>query len=134
IIPSNIKIHFEKGVVFLAKDNLKQNNSDAEVLFRFESSENVLFDGNGALLKMNKSKYSGQLNHLIMINGAKNITIKNINAYNSGGDGFYVGAVRTRRNASENIRFYNCIAKYNRRQGMSVTSVDGLYVENCEFS
>jgi len=134
VIPSNIKIFFEKGAVFLAKNNLKQGSSNAEVLFKFESSENVVFDGNGAVFKMNKDKYSGQFNHIIMVNGARNITIKNVKALNAGGDGFYIGAVRTKRLASENIRIYNCVAKNNRRQGMSVTSVNGLYVEGCEFS
>lgn len=133
LIPSNTVIVFDKGVVFLAKDNLTQNIRNAESLFRFEGSENVLFDGNGAVFKMNKRKYSGEFNHIIMVNGAKNITIKNVNALDSGGDGFYVGAAWTKRKASENIRFYNCVAQNNRRQGMSVISVDGLYVENCEF-
>lgn len=134
LIPSNIKVIFGNNVVFLAKDNLKQDMRNAEVLFRFEGSENVVFDGNGAIFKMNKEKYSGESNHIIKVNGAKNITIKNVNAISSGGDGFYIGATWTKRVASENIRFYNCVAKNNRRQGMSVTSVDGLYVENCEFS
>lgn len=134
LIPSNITILFEEGVVFLAKDDLKQDIRNAESLFRFEGSENVVFDGNGATFKMNKTKYSGQFNHIIMINGAKNVTVKNVNAMDSGGDGFYIGAAWTKRVASENIRLYNCVAQYSRRQGMSVTSVNGLYVENCEFS
>jgi len=119
--------------VFLAKADLKQHIRTAELLFRFEGVENVVFDGNGAVFKMNKDKYSGEFNHIIMINGAKNIVVKNVNALNSGGDGFYIGAAWTKRVASENIRFYNCVAENNRRQGMSVVSVDGLYVEDCRF-
>lgn len=134
IIPSNINIQFERGVVFLADDNLKQDMRNAESLFRFESSENVVFEGNGAVLKMNKSNYSGEFNHLIMINGARNITVRNVIAKDSGGDGFYVGAAWTKRVASENIKLSNCVAYNNRRQGISVISVDGLFVENSEFS
>lgn len=133
LIPSNTVIFFEKGVVFLANDDLKQDIRKAESLFRFEGSENVVFDGNGAVFKMNKEKYSSEFNHIIMINGAKNVTVKNVNAIGAGGDGFYIGAAWTKRIASENIKFYNCVAQNNRRQGMSVISVDGLYVENCEF-
>lgn len=134
IIPSNIKIVCEKGVVFMGSDDLKQTIKDFEVMFRFENSENVIFDGNGATFQMNKSNYSGEHNHIFMINGGKNISLKNINTENSGGDGFYIGAYKTKENYSSNIKIENCKANNSRRQGLSVISVNKLRVNNSEFN
>lgn len=134
IIPSNLQILCNKNVVFKAKDDLKQDMNNFEVLFRFENSENVTFNGNGAKFLMNRKSYNNEFNHLFMLNGATNVTLINISAENSGGDGFYVGAYKTKKRYSQNIKLLNCKSKYNRRQGLSITSVQGLNVENCEFS
>ncbi|MCC2600009.1 hypothetical protein [Sphingobacterium sp. FBM7-1] len=134
IVPSNINIICDKGVVFKATDDLNQDFRRFEVLFRFEGSRNVSFDGNGAKFYMNKKFYNKEFNHLFMVNGATNIVLKNIVAENSGGDGFYIGAVRTKQLFSKDIRILNCVSRYNRRQGLSITSAVNFYAENCEFS
>ncbi|MCW2262044.1 MULTISPECIES: right-handed parallel beta-helix repeat-containing protein [Sphingobacterium] len=134
IVPSNLEIICHKEVVFKAKNNLKQDIENFEVLFRFENSKNVVFNGNGAKFFMERKFYKSEFNHLFMINGASNITLKNILAENSGGDGIYVGAYKTRSNYSQNINIINCKSKYNRRQGLSITSVSSFKAENSEFS
>jgi hypothetical protein len=133
-VPSNITLLFDPQVIFMAKDNLKQGISDFEVLFRIENAENVKIQGNGAHFRMNTSKYSSEYNHLFMINGSRNVLIKNVNAIGSGGDGIYVGAYKTKLPASYNVRIENVKANGNRRQGISVTSVDGFLAINSDFS
>lgn len=134
LVPSNIVVVFEKGVIFKALNTLKQDISNFEVLFRFQNSKNVSFFGNNARFFMEKNYYTKEFNHLFMINGATNINLYNIRAESAGGDGFYIGAVRTSKTYSENIKVINCISSNNRRQGMSITSVQNFYAENCEFS
>lgn len=134
MVPSNVQIVCDPNVIFVAKDFLKQDFKDFEVLFRFEDVENITFDGGGALFKMNKEKYSNEFNHLFMVNGSKNVVLKNIRAEDSGGDGFYVGAIRTKNKFPANITIEDCTATNNRRQGLSVTSADGLLVKKSAFN
>jgi parallel beta-helix repeat protein len=63
----------------------------------------------------------------ITIRSASNLAIEDVTAKNGWGDGFYIGG------ASRNIKFCSVIADNNRRQGMSVISVDGMVVSNSIF-
>ncbi|WP_222867730.1 right-handed parallel beta-helix repeat-containing protein [Sphingobacterium phlebotomi] len=134
LIPSNSTLVFESGTIVQATDNLKQSHANFEALFRIQNADNVIIKGNSALLRMNKSAYKGEHNHIFMINGSSNVTINNVKANNSGGDGFYIGAYKTKRRFSENIKIRNVSADNNRRQGISVISARNLIVEDCEFS
>src|SRR5690606_12482752 len=95
VVPDSTSIVCHPDVVFMAKDDLAQDFSNFEVMWRFEKSKNVAFDGQGALFKMDKTKYSREWNHVFMVNGSKNVDLKNIRTEGSGGDGFYVGSIRT---------------------------------------
>src|SRR5690606_3731083 len=99
-----------------------------------QSSENVTWIGNGSVYKVNKAAYSGEHNHAFMINGATNITIQDVKANDSGGDGFMIGGYQTPKSYSENITLLNVQADNNRRQGLSVIGVDGLKVDGAIFS
>lgn len=134
VVPSNVEIICDSRVVFYAKNDLQQNFQNFEVMWRFEDAENVIFDGKGALFRMDKSKYKSEFNHIFMVNGGNNVTIKNIRADNSAGDGLYVGAIRTKSPYPRDIQILNCISTNSRRQGLSVTSVDGLTVLNSSFN
>ena len=133
IIPSNIIIEFQPGVLFKATDDLIQTDPGFEALFRLEGSENVTIYANNAVFYMNKSAYSGEHNHIFMINGAKNVSIYDANANDSGGDGFYISGFNTSRKHSENVKLIRCKANNNRRQGLSIISVNGLIVDDCDF-
>lgn len=134
IIPSNIKIICDSSVVFMGTNDLNQNIENFEVMFRFENSENVVFDGQGALFKMNREYYNSEHNHIFMINGGQNIKLQNLRIRNSGGDAIFVGAVRSKNNYSKNISIVNCHASNSRRQGLSIISVDNLLVSECFFN
>ncbi len=71
---------------------------------------------------------SGEWGMGVFINAASNIAIEGTIARNAWGDGFYV------RGASTNIRFCKVVADNNRRQGMSIISVNGLLVQDSIFS
>ena len=131
---SNIKnktIVFESGVVLRAKTGAFPA---AHRLLQFTYSDNITILGYGATLRMNKSEYtSGEQRHALSIVNSSNITIKGLTLRDSGGDGLYI----SRYNHGEycrNILVEDIIATNNKRQGMSVISVDGLTVRNSSFT
>ena len=63
----------------------------------------------------------------IKLLGANNVVIEDLTTKNCWGDGFYIGA------KSIHIKFCSVIADNNRRQGMSIISVDGMVVKNSIF-
>ncbi|MCD6197472.1 MAG: hypothetical protein J7K15_02725 [Deltaproteobacteria bacterium] len=132
LFPSdNTKIVFAPGVVIQAVDDLSQPRP-GESIFTLLDSNNVVIDGNYATLQMNKSAYSSEWNHGISLEGTTNIIICNLVIKDTGGDGIFVGS-DLRPGGNENVFIENVICDSNRRQGMSVTSVDGLTVINCHF-
>lgn len=134
LVPSNSTLIFDSNVIMQASDDLEQKQPRFEVLFRIQSAQNVVIKGNNALFRMNKQAYTGEHNHIFMINGSTNITLDNVRANDSGGDGVYVGAFRTPKKFSENVQIKNVKTYNNRRQGLSVISARGLYVNQCEFA
>jgi len=135
-VSSNTTIEFEPGTIVQAVDTLSRV-APHERLLRLKVVENVHIQGNGATLRMNKAAYtSGEQAHCIDISGSRNVVIENLNCNDSGGDGFYVGEYEVFNESPfcQNIVLRNCAADNNRRQGLSVISVDGLLVENCRFT
>jgi parallel beta-helix repeat protein len=63
----------------------------------------------------------------LQIVGSTNIVVDGVQAKESWGDGFYVGET------SENITLCGVVSDHNRRQGMSITSVDGMVVRDSTF-
>ncbi|WP_409345055.1 right-handed parallel beta-helix repeat-containing protein [Paenibacillus sp. MBLB4367] len=132
-VRSGTVIEFEPGTVVQAIDTLSRK-APYERLIRILNADNVHICGNGATLQMNKAAYnSGEQAHIFDISGSSNVLIERINANDSGGDGFYVGAFEASQPYSRNIVLRECRAYNNRRQGLSVITVDGLLVENCRF-
>lgn len=135
-VSSNTTIEFESGTIIQAVDTLSRAQP-YERLLRLKMVENVVIHGNGATLRMNKAAYtSGEQAHCVDISGSRNVVIERLNCNDSGGDGFYVGAydVTADFGSCKDIILRDCVADNNRRQGLSVISVDGLLVENCRFT
>ncbi|MDR6550299.1 right-handed parallel beta-helix repeat-containing protein [Paenibacillus qinlingensis] len=134
-IPSQIAIELEPGTIIQAIDTLSRVSPTFERLIRIKTVKDVYINGNGAIFRMNKAAYtSGEQAHIFDISGSENVVIENINANDSGGDGFYIGYFESTVTFCRNIVIRNCRADNNRRQGLSVISVDGLTVENCRFT
>lgn len=67
---------------------------------------------------------TGQWGMGIAVRAAKNVNIYAPRISNCWGDGIYVGGLQGTTNTGINI--YNAMLDYNRRNGMSITSVNGL--------
>lgn len=133
-IRSSTVIEFEAGAVIQAVDTLSVV-APYEKLFRLLDVRDVRIIGNGAVLRMNKDAYTtGEHANIFDISGSSNITIERVNANDSGGDGFYIGAYQSVQTYCSNIVMLDCCADNNRRQGLSVISVDGLLADNCRFT
>ncbi|MDF2716084.1 MAG: Parallel beta-helix repeat protein [Paenibacillus sp.] len=135
-VSSNTAIELESGTIIQAVDTLSRT-APYERLLRLKMVENVVIQGNGGTLRMNKAAYtSGEQAHCIDISGSRSVVIENLNCNDSGGDGFYVGAyeVTAGYGFCKDIVLRDCAADNNRRQGLSVISVDGLLVDNCRFT
>ena len=128
---TNKTIVFESGVVLRAKSGAFPA---AHRLLQFTYSNNIEILGYGATFKMNKSEYtSGEQRHALSLVNSSNITIKGLTLRDSGGDGIYI----SRFNDGEycqNILVEDIVSTNNKRQGMSVISVDGLTVKNSSFT
>lgn len=59
--------------------------------------------------------------------GGENITFENVTFQNAFGDGAIVDK------ESKNISFINCVFDSCRRQGISITGCDGVYIRNCNI-
>lgn len=128
---SNMTIVFEPGVVLRAKSGAF--GSSGSILFQLVTPENITIEGNGAVLKMNKSEYNSMENrHAFAINRGKNVTVRDLTFKDSGGDGIYISGGST-GTYSEDITIENVICENNRRQGMSIISAKDVYVRNSTF-
>ena len=75
----------------------------------------------------------------ISISNVKDVTIDGLYVTRCTGDGIYIGGgivsdIGDYSQASKNIVLKGILSDDNRRQGLSITCADGVYVENCTFS
>jgi len=143
---SNQEIFFEDGAVVEAKKGGYLGKDDC--VFSFPACSNVVIGGKGTI-RMHHDDYlkppyrKSEWRHAITILGTHNAIVRGLKILNAGGDGIYVGALKKRRGkafgitdgvrASTGIRIEDVCVDTSVRQGISVTSVDGLIVERCTF-
>ncbi|WP_436866617.1 right-handed parallel beta-helix repeat-containing protein [Bacillus fungorum] len=75
---------------------------------------------------------TGQMGFGVEVNGSENVIIQNVRAEQFWGDGFII-AESDELGESQNVSILNCIAKDNRRQGLSITGLKGGVVFNNQF-
>lgn len=99
-------------------------------ILQINDSENVVVKGSGCLIgdKNEHTGTEGEWGHGINILKSNNISIEGLRVKNCWGDCIYVG------NESSNIRIDNCILTNGRRQGISVTSADGVIINGCTIT
>lgn len=129
----NKVIIFESGVILKALTG--RFNDENACLLKLENASNINILGYGATFKMNRSEYhlydpNGQWRNNISLLNCSNVLIKGLTIDESGGDGIYVGGILQ----SKNIRLEDLTVTNQSRDGMSIISVDGLYVKNCLFT
>lgn len=135
---SNQELIFEDGVHVRALPGGFKGRNDC--LFQVIGVENLVMRGEGrAVLSMNKKDYQdpkryalGEWRHAIALIDCRNVTIKDLTIRSSGGDGVYI----SRRSAplmENNILLEHLLLDDHHRQGISVTSVNGLVIRNCRI-
>jgi hypothetical protein len=131
-LESDQKLTLRQGVVVEARRGgfLEPNDS----LLNVEDKRNVTIEGTGASLLMHKEDYrrppyqKAEWRHCLVVKGSESVRIRGIRCAGSGGDGIYVG--RTAAHPfSKDVSITDVVMEDNYRQGISVISVDGLFIE-----
>lgn len=136
MVPGNIEINFEPGVLVLAKRGEFKGGGDS--LFRATDVENIAFRGYGATLRMHKKDYQNppyakaEWRMGLAITGCTNVLVEGLRIESSGGDGIYIGNATLPYCKDVVIRDVVCFD--NHRQGISVIGAENLLIENSEFS
>jgi hypothetical protein len=107
-----------------------------DCLFKLRFCNNVKLIGTNTLFRMQKQEYTtGEFRHCFAIADCDNIEASNFIMQDSGGDGVFIAAFAPppAKQYSENIVLRNIICDNNRRQGISLISVQNLLVEHCSF-
>lgn len=129
---SNKVLYFEEGVVFRAKSGAFRNTNDK--LFQLSNANNVDIIGYGATFKMEKDEYTnGEWRHAISLRKCTDVSIKGLTIRDSGGDGIYIAGME-KGSYSKDILIEDVKSLNNKRQGISIISVENLEVYSSEFS
>lgn len=128
-LKSNTRVTFDADAIV----RLSEHNALRYQLFSLDNIENIVLEN----LNLDGSRNSniatsGEWGMGISIKGSKNVVVNNVKIKNCWGDGLYIG--RTVANSfSENISINDLVCDNNRRQGVSVISVKGLYGKNLKL-
>ncbi|WP_423149297.1 right-handed parallel beta-helix repeat-containing protein [Rubrolithibacter danxiaensis] len=124
-IKSNSILKFPKG----SEIRLLPSSKAHYAIFLIESSSQIslinpvlIGDGNKHLGK------SGEWGMGIKITNSSNISIYNAKISNCWGDGIYINGIK--RNPSKNIKIMSSSCVSNRRNGISIISVDSLLIQD----
>ena len=125
--PSNAQLLLDPGAVVQARSGYSSNQR----MLNIYGVSNVSISGTPgqSIFQMLKSEYtSGEYRHCLDIEQSNNVTISGIECNSSGGDGVYIGG------GSTNVSISDSSFDNNRRQGMSITSANGVTVTNSSFT
>ncbi|WP_409342064.1 right-handed parallel beta-helix repeat-containing protein [Paenibacillus sp. MBLB4367] len=113
---------------------MKTNASDAYTVIRIQDRTHVKLSG--GTIEGDRSTHTGttgEWGYGICLNGAKNVTIEDVIIKNCWGDGIFINQGIATTAPSSNVKIVGITCDNNRRQGMSVLAVDGMYVEGSSF-
>lgn len=131
-LKDNITLKMSRNTTLKAIPNDRQQYN---IIRTFGANNVTVYGGNLLGDRDTHLSTGGEWGYGIAIMGSSNIVIKNINISKMWGDGInlqVLGSAGSQGN--KNILIENVVSTYNRRQGMSVESVDGLIVRDSEFS
>jgi hypothetical protein len=124
---SNSTVLFDSGAVLQA---ITTDKNDYTIL-HITGVENVTIDG--ATIRGERSTHTGEGGEwghgLRIVNGSKNVIVKNTLVSDCWGDGIYLGEGTVYDVYVENSTFDN-----NRRNGCSITNAKNVLFKNCMFS
>ncbi len=94
------------------------------------NGNNITMRGRGSIIgdKHVHTGRSGEWGMGINLDNAHNVMIKGLTIKDCWGDCIYVG------NESSDVRIENCLLDHGRRQGVSITSANGVTIKNCTIT
>lgn len=129
VLKNNVTIEMSPETIL----NVIPNNKNSYQVFRIHNVKNVKISG-GTILgdKYTHLASGGEWGMGIEVKDSQNITISNMNINKMWGDAIYIGTKG--KNNNNNIFLENIKMDDNRRQGISIISVENLYVNNVMVS
>jgi len=136
MLAGNQTIIFEQGVIVTAKAGAFLGVNDS--LFTANGKSNITIRGNGAILRMRKADYlspaypAASWRHVFYLMSSSDITIQDLTARDSGGDGIFVGSYPNQAPCT-NIVIRNVVCDNNARSGVTVNNADNLVIDGCQM-
>lgn len=131
-IQSNTKLEFEKGTIL----TLPPNSLDTYYILQIVGKDNVTIIG-GKIQgeRVGHTGSTGEWGYGIRLVGSTNVRIDDTIITNCWGDGISIGNVDINSVSTpcKGIYLNHVICDNNRRQGISVGGVDGLYMDHCRL-
>ena len=127
VIYSNTTVNLN-GNIRLNPNDLTNYN-----IVTIRQGKNIIIQGGGSIVGdvVTHTGTTGELGMGISIYDGNNITIKDVSVKNCWGDGIYIGQVKAATTSySSNILIDNVTIDSNRRQGISIISVENLTIRN----
>jgi hypothetical protein len=132
-----VELLLEPGVEIVAAEGAFRGGGDS--LIEADGVADFSILGYGATLRMRKRDYQkapyekAEWRHAISLRGVARARIAGLRIESSGGDGIYVGTLRTHeaRQPCEDLTLQDLEIHDSLRQGVSVISARRLVIENC---
>lgn len=107
--------------------HLTPNSHKGCYIINVYKCNNIIIDGTGTLFgdKMTHKGKEGQWGHGINILASTNVIVDGMHIDGCWGDCVYIGS------ESIDVKITGCLLNNSRRQGISVTSADGVRISNC---
>ncbi|MGE6488527.1 right-handed parallel beta-helix repeat-containing protein [Paenisporosarcina sp. NPDC076898] len=130
-IPSNKRVYLSKNATLKSISSSSQRYA----IIRIQDADNVTVEGGSVKGdRLTHTDNGGEWGYGIIINGSTNITINDVSITDCWGDGIFINSgISNTLTPSKNIQVIKTKFQNNRRQGISVQSVDGLVVTRCQF-
>jgi len=138
ILVSNQEIYIEPGTLVLAKEG--EFHGVGHCLFSGVNVQNIVLSGYGAILRMRREDYDGpdyehsEWRHCLKLEGCRNVQVLGLTLEQAGGDGICVGPAPDGHIPCRDILIRDVTCDENYRQGISVTSAEGVQIQNCVLS
>lgn len=127
VIYSNTTVNLNGNIILNPNDLTNYN------IVTVRQRNNIIIQGGGSIVGdvVTHTGKTGEWGMGISIYDGNNITIKDISVKNCWGDGIYIGQVKAVTTSySSNILIDNVTIDSNRRQGISIISVENLTIRN----
>lgn len=126
---SILKVPSNTEVIINGEITMQPNDFTSYYIMRL-NGENIQLHGNGKIIgdKHIHTGTKGEWGMGVILAKCKNIDIYDLTIKDCWGDCIYIGTEST------DVRINNCTLIDGRRQGISITSADGIYISNCRIS